>query len=73
MAAQERIIGGGFLVIGVAIVLVLLYFFTWGGTAPKETYDKILAEDFPAYESATNDRDYLAVKGAAQRILDAMD
>lgn len=73
MAARERIIGGGFLVIGVAIVLILLYFFTWGGTSGKEAYDRILGEIFPAYEAAVSEGDYLAVKNNATRLLDALD
>ena len=73
MAAQERIIGGGFLFIGVAIVLVLLYFFTWGGTSSKEAYETILDEIFPTYLAAEKEGDYLKVKDAAQAILDKME
>ena len=73
MAAQERIIGGGFLIIGVAIVLVLLYFFTWGGTGSKEAYEQILDEVFPAYEAARKDHDYTAMKAEARKLIDAME
>lgn len=73
MAAQERIIGGGFLIIGVAIVLVLIYFFTFGGQDATQAYEEILTEHFPAYEAAAQEGDYIALKAAAQRVQDALD
>ncbi|MHC4959754.1 MAG: hypothetical protein ACYTGN_15425 [Planctomycetota bacterium] len=73
MAAQERIVGGGFLLIGVVIVLVLVYFFTIGGADGKAAYDAILNDHFPAYEAAVKEGDYIAVKATAKRILETMD
>jgi len=72
MAAQERIIGGGFLIIGVGIALILVYFFTVGGESGKEAYDEILTEVFPSWETARKEGDYIAMKNNAQRLLDTL-
>jgi hypothetical protein len=73
MAAQERIIGGGFLLIGVVIVLVLVYFFTFGGADGKAAYDAILQDHLPAYEAAVKEGDYIAIKATAKRIVETME
>ena len=44
-----------------------------GSRAPKEAYDKILDEIFPAYQAAEKKGDYLGIKEAAQQILDQME
>jgi len=73
MAAQERIIGGGFLLFGVVIVLILLYIFAWSGMGSQEAHELISAEVFPAYLKAEQDGEYLEVKAHAKRILELID
>ena len=69
MAAQERIIGGGFLIFGVAIVLILLYIFAWSGVGSQEAYEQIAGELFPAYLDSEKRGEYLEMKGHARDIL----
>jgi hypothetical protein len=73
MALKDRIIGGGFLVFGVAIVLILIFVLEWGGIGPKEAFDQIRDEIFPAYLAAEKEDDYLAMQKEAGRLVDVMD
>jgi len=73
MPVQNRIIAGGFLVIGIAIVLILLYLFQWGGISPKEGYEKVLFELYPRYVTAEEDRDYGAMRKIATEIEETLE
>jgi len=73
MAAEQRIIGGGFLIVGVAIVLVLLFYIApWSSRDPQKAHDEILSTAYPAYLAAEQDWNYLAIKRQAGRILDEL-
>jgi hypothetical protein len=73
MPVEQRIIGGGLLIGGVAVVLILLYLFTWGGLSPQEAHDKLINEVYPAFVQAETDGDYLALKRRAQEASDVLD
>jgi len=73
MAVRDRIIGGGLLVIGVAIVLILIYLFKLGGMQPTEAYDAIREDLYPAYVKAEAERDYGKMTAISDDIVKALD
>lgn len=73
MPAEQRIIGGGLLIFGIAVVLILIYFFSLGGPSPAEAFEQIHKEIYPAYAEAERKGDYLGVKRKAAEIVDVME
>ncbi|MGH7163631.1 MAG: hypothetical protein ACREID_09110, partial [Planctomycetota bacterium] len=73
MAAEHRIVGGGFLLVGIAIALILIFLFTQSGMSPKEASDKLVQEIWPALQKAEEASDYPAIRRAAQEALEVLD
>jgi hypothetical protein len=65
MAVQQRIIGGGLLLAGIAVVLILIFLFIDRGVSTDEAYNRFLQEIYPAYVKAEEAGDYLAMKRLA--------
>ncbi len=72
MPAEQRIIGGGLLLTGVAVVLILLYFFAFGGASAKDAYDTLVSDIHPAYQKAREQRDYLTQRRQASAAIDLL-
>jgi len=70
MAVQQRIIGGGLLVAGVAVVLILVYLFSNKGMPWDEAYDKFRKDIHPRYVKAEEAGDYLALREIAEEAND---
>jgi hypothetical protein len=49
MAIQQRIIGGGLLLAGIAVVLILIFKVHFSGVPEQEAYDRFLNEIHPEY------------------------
>jgi hypothetical protein len=73
MAVRDRVIGGGLLVIGVAIVLILIYLFKLGSMQPTEAYEKIRDDLYPAYEKAEAEREYGEMTAVSKEIVKVLD
>jgi hypothetical protein len=73
MPAEQRIIGGGLLIVGVAVVLILIFLFSQGGMTPREAHDQLMDEIFPAWLEAEKDGDYIGLKRNAEAALDVLD
>ena len=73
MPAEQRIIGGGLLMVGVAIVLVLIFLFTQERTNAPEAYEEIISKHWPAYQRARKKDDYQGMQKAAAEILRVLD
>ncbi|MHC4549223.1 MAG: hypothetical protein ACYTEZ_10640 [Planctomycetota bacterium] len=73
MPVEQRIIGGGLLFVGIAIVLILIFLFTLGGPSAREAYEQIVSELYPNYVAAQNEGDYLGMQRTAERILKLLD
>jgi len=73
MAAEQRIIGGGLLMVGIVIVLVLIFLFTQGTKSAPEAYEEITTGHWPAYQRARDKHDYRGVQDAAEEILRVLD
>jgi hypothetical protein len=73
MPAEQRIIGGGLLMVGVVIVLILIFLFTQGRMGAPEAYQEIMNKHWPAYERTRDKNDYLGMKNAAGEILRVLD
>lgn len=72
MPAEQRIIGGGLLIVGVAIVLVLLYAFKAPRTTPDEAREKLLKEIWPAMNAAEEKGDYGRMREVAREASDLL-
>jgi hypothetical protein len=72
MPAEQRIVGGGLLIVGIAIVLILLYIFTWGGTSPEQGLEELRGSVYPAWLRAEERGDYAEMKRRAQEALDVV-
>jgi hypothetical protein len=72
MAVQQRIIGGGLLLAGIAVVLILMFLFTDKGMPWDEAYAKLRNEIYPRYVEAERaaEYDYLKITGIAQEVKD---
>ncbi|MHC4817938.1 MAG: hypothetical protein ACYTF8_07780, partial [Planctomycetota bacterium] len=73
MPAEQRIIGGGLLMVGVVIVLILIFLFTQGGMNAQDAYTEIVSKHWPAYMQARDQDGYLRLKQAAAEILRVLD
>jgi len=69
MPAEQRIIGGGLLIVGIAVALILLYLFNWGGMSAPDAVKELETEFYPAYAKAEADRDYVGMRRLAERAL----
>ncbi|MCZ6787384.1 MAG: hypothetical protein O7E54_09495 [Planctomycetota bacterium] len=66
---QERVIGGGLLFLGIAIVLLLIYFFGFkGGPTTAEAKEQLFSDLFPSYETALERREYSKARKLAGEI-----
>lgn len=72
MAAEQRIIGGGLLLVGVGIALLLYFLFSGGGPTPEEAKRRLTEEIWPKREKAEKEGDYLAMQRAAQEAVDLL-
>jgi hypothetical protein len=70
MAVQQRIIGGGLLLTGIAVVLILIFLFTNKGVPWDEAYAKLKKELYPRYLEAENAGDYLKMTKVAEDVKD---
>jgi len=66
MAVQQRIIGGGLLLAGIAVVLILIFLFTNKGVPWDEAYDKFRKDIHPRYVKAEEAGDYNALRRIAE-------
>jgi hypothetical protein len=66
MAVQQRIIGGGLLIAGIAVVLILIFLFSDQGISTDEAYQRLLKEIYPEYAKAGEAGEYLAQKRLAE-------
>lgn len=73
MPAEQRIIGGGLLMVGIVIVLVLIFLFTQGGMNAPDAHKEIVSKHWPAYMKARDQNGYLGMKQAAEEILRVLD
>jgi len=73
MAAEQRIIGGGLLMVGVVIVLILIFLFTQRTKSAPEAYEEITTKHWPAYTRARDKDDYQGVREASEEILRVLD
>ncbi len=73
MAAEQRIIGGGLLFVGIAVVLILVFTFWSSGIKPDEAYSQIKDGPWPAFLEAERDSEYLVMKRKAGEIVDLLD
>ncbi|MFQ5843666.1 MAG: hypothetical protein ACE5JG_01625 [Planctomycetota bacterium] len=64
MAVRERVIGSGYLVVGLAVVVILLIVFTGGGMGGEEARDRLL-DLYARYLKAGEQEDYLQQKRVA--------
>jgi hypothetical protein len=69
MAVQQRIIGGGLLLAGIAVVLILIFLFTNKGVPWDEAYDQFRKDIHPRYVKAEEEGDYLALQRIAEDAL----
>jgi len=69
MAAEQRIVGGGLLVVGIAVALILVYAFWDAGLTPEEAYARIKEGPWPTFLEAEEKSDYLAMKRQAAEIV----
>ena len=66
---QERVIGGGLLFFGIAVVLLLVYFFGFkGGPTTAETREQLFSDLFPGYEKALERGEYAKARDRATEI-----
>ncbi len=66
---QERVIGGGLLFFGIAVVLLLIYFFGFkSGPTPAETREHLFSDLYPSYEKALERGEYGKAREAATEI-----
>ena len=70
MAVQQRIIGGGLLLAGIAVVLILIFLFTNKGMPWDEAYAKLRKEIYPRYLEAEKAGDYLKMSQLAEEVKD---
>jgi hypothetical protein len=68
MALQQRIVGGGLLMAGIAVVLILIFLFSNKGMPFDEAYGELRNKIFPAYEKADEDGDYLKLQALAKEV-----
>lgn len=73
MPAEQRIIGGGLLFVGVAVVIILIYLFSQRGMSPREAHDKLVDQIFPTWLEAKEDGDYVTQKQAAADAIKVLD
>jgi hypothetical protein len=73
MAAEHRIIGGGLLLVGVAVAVLLLVFFNKPKTPPDEAGQELLRNVYPAYLAAELRGDYAEMRKQADRALEILD
>ncbi len=66
MAVQQRIIGGGLLLAGIAVVLILIFLFSNRGMDPAEAHRKLKDEIYPAYVKADEAGDYVKIRDIAK-------
>ena len=73
MASEQRIIGAGMLLTGIAVVLILIYFFAFGGTSAQDAHEELVQKIYPAYKKAKAGGDYLAQRRQAEAALALLD
>ncbi|HEX5137686.1 MAG TPA: hypothetical protein VFY93_11975 [Planctomycetota bacterium] len=66
MAVQQRIIGGGLLLVGITIALILIFLFHDRPMDPAEAYGKLKNEVYPAYLKAEDAGDYVKMQAVAE-------
>ena len=69
MPVQQRIIGGGLLLAGIAVVLILIFLFTNKGVPWDEAYDQFRKDIYPRYMKAEEEGDYLGLQRIAEDAL----
>ena len=72
MAVKERVVGGGYLVLGLGIVVVLLLVLTGGGMDGEEARDELL-RIYEDYRDASRRNEYLEQKRLAEEAIDIID
>lgn len=72
MAVKERVVGGGYLVLGLGIVVVLLLVMTGGGMDAEEGRDELL-RIYEDYKEARRRSEYLEQKRLAAEAVDVID
>ena len=71
MAVQQRIIGGGLLLAGIAVVLILIFLFGLNKGVPwDEAYTQLRTEIYPRYVEAREKGDYLGMQRIAEQVKD---
>ncbi|NJN14391.1 MAG: hypothetical protein HC813_01745 [Planctomycetes bacterium] len=73
MAAEQRIIGGGLLIGGIAVALILLYLFNWGGMSAPNAVEELEKSVYPAYAKAESLRDYVGMRREAKQALELIE
>jgi len=66
MAIQQRIIGGGLLLVGISVVLILIFLFSDRRMDPSEAYGKLKNDIYPAYLKADDAGDYVKLQALAK-------
>jgi len=66
MAVQQRIIGGGLLIAGIAVVLILIFLFHNKGVPWDEAYATFKKDIYPRYVKADKAEDYLEIERIAK-------
>ena len=62
MAVQQRIIGGGLLLAGIAVVLILIFVINTPGLSWEEAYQRFRDDLYPRYTKAEEAGDYLELR-----------
>jgi len=73
MAAQQRIVGGALLTVGIVVVLILIFLLRVKKADPEETRTELLTQVYPAYMEAERRGEYLEIRRQAQRALDLLE
>lgn len=66
MAVQQRIIGGGLLLAGIAVVLILIFLPLSKEMPSTEAYQRLRNEIYPAYVKAEDAGDYVKLRSIAK-------
>lgn len=70
MAVQQRIIGGGLLIAGIAVVLILIFLFIDRSMPYDEAYAKLRKDIYPRYVKAKQDDDYDVQRRIAEEAIE---
>lgn len=70
MAVQQRIIGGGLLLAGVAVVLILIFVVWMPQTSWEDAHKQFMEDILPRYTKADDAADYLALRRISEEALE---